>query len=267
MKIIVVKNRIDRKYSALIWTALILASLFNALYSLILEFGTYVGVKDIVINVILDVLYNGLLPAWLCYCCASIFSSMALRRGLRDISHSDFIYLTMIFTAAARFLMGLVKICALASEVVFVYASYICDVTILSAALYAMFFAVIYPKYLDPFSGRMCFKLWTTAYLVCQGIHTLLPCIANFVLKNDASFADRFQSTFANYGISFGGTLVTDDTVTASIVAVSIFAVLVVLTLVLQAVLDNKAKNYIPVIEAENNPFDDDGKVFDEFDI
>ncbi len=267
MKIIVVKNRIDRKYSALIWAGLILASLFNALYTLILEFGTYEGVRDIVVNVILDVLYNGLLPAWLCYCCASIFSSMALRRGLRDISHSDFIYLTMIFTAAARFLMGLVKICALASEVVFVYATYICDVTILSAALYVMFFVVIYPKYLDPFSGRACFKLWTTAYLVCQGIHTVFPCIANFVLRNDASFADRFQSTFANYGISFGGTLVTDDTVTASIVAVSIFAVLVVLTLVLQAVLDNKAKNYIPVIEAENNPFEDDGKVFDEFDI
>ncbi len=272
MKIILVKNKIDRKYFPLIWTVLILSSLFNALYVLIVELGECVGVKEITVNVLVNILYEGVLPSFLCYCSASIFSSMAIRRGMRDVTHSDFIYLTMIFTAAARFVMGIVKVCALANSAVYVYASYICDVTVLSASLYAMFFAVLDRKfYVNPFASRNAFRLWSSAYLVCQGIHTLVPSVLNFVIRKNPMFAETMATVYESYGVQVD-TAVTEEMIIASIVAISVFALLVAVTVALYFWLDYKAKNFVPADvfgEDDDNPFEDEGndKVFEEFDI
>lgn len=265
MKIIVVQNKINRKYFPLIWVGLIAASFINALFVIMDDLGQSVGVKEIVVNALIEILYEGLLPAWLCYCSASIFSSLAIRRGLREVSHSDFIHYTMIFTAAARLVMGIVKICAIASYSVYVYATYICDVTVLSTALYVMFFVVLYPRFSNPVDGRNAFKLWSSAYLVCQGVHTLFPCVSNFLMKDNGALAERIQRIYENSGIDYD-VMVTDDMYIASIIAVSVFVALLIATVVLCAVLDKKAKNFVPVLTEE--PFDDtDGKVFDEFDI
>lgn len=273
MKIILVKSKIDRKYFPLIWTVLILSSLFNALYVLIAELGDCVGVKEITVNVLVNILYEGVLPAFLCYCSASIFSSMAIRRGMRDITHSDFIYLTMIFTAAARFVMGIVKVCALANYAVYVYASYICDVTVLSASLYAMFFAVLDRKfYVNPFSSRNSFRLWSSVYLVCQGVHTLVPSISNFIMRKNPMLAEKITTVYESYGVQID-TTVTEDMIIASIVAISVFVLLVAVTVALYFWLDYKAKNFVPADvfgdDDDDNPFEDEGgdKVFEEFDI
>lgn len=272
MKMVIQKNRIDKKYAPIIWTCLIVASLFNALYSILAELSAYDNAKEILTYALIDILYEGFLPAVVCYCCASVVSSMAYRRGLREVPHSDFIYLTLIFTAAARLVMGFVKIFAVINPAVYVYANYICDVGILSTALYVMFLVCIYPKYLNPKSGKVYFGLWSTVYLICQGIHTLFPSIAAFVMKDDVAFAEKLQALYADYGIDLN-IEVTDDMIIASIIAICLFAALLIATAVISVVLNKKAKDYVPEIpeEDDDNPFEsgdfEEEKVFEEFDI
>lgn len=263
--------KIDKKYFGLIWAGLIVASLIRSAYGIYDGFMTATdsSVRAVALNVIVDILLYGLVPAWLCYCCASIFWSMSFKRGFRSVPRSDFMYLTMLFTMGARLIMGFVEIFAILDPVVYTYTSVILDVTVLSAALYAMYFAVLVPTYMNPVEANATFGIYAPFYLLFQGLHTGVPCLAYFIMSGGASISDEVRQILGTYGYS-----VTEDndTLIACIVAMSVYAAFVLVSVALSAVLSKRAKEYKPEPKVDNpfddgNPSDDGGKVFDEFDI
>ncbi len=281
-----IKDRLNQKYYPAIWAALLLASIFRFAYQII---DSYMSMTDIsaarvTLSVLGNLFLNALLPSWLCYCCASILWSMAWRRGYRFIGRNDFIYITMIFTAAARVVMGIVEIFALVNGALYSYTSVLLDVTVLSAALYVMYFAVLVPKYMNPKQSYEVFSLYSMVYLLFQGLHTALPCVVYLLIAEGTAFYDTFGKTLEQAGYNF--TSANENAVIASYVALGVLGAYIIATILLSAVLRKKALAYKPVEDENNdnkpydNPFGDDfqgqdsggksdgnDKIFEDFDI
>ncbi|MEG1663566.1 MAG: hypothetical protein RR338_06220, partial [Clostridia bacterium] len=121
------ENKLDKKWYGWIWCGIIFASLVRSLYPMITIFSDMAGAKaaTITLNVIMELFFTGAVPAWLCYCCASIMFSMAWRRGYVFSSRTDFVYITMLFTAAARLVMGFIEIFSLFNAAIFIYSQII----------------------------------------------------------------------------------------------------------------------------------------------
>lgn len=273
---IITANRLDKKYYGWIWAGLILASYFRCAYQLVDVFSAMdsLAVAQRVMYSILYLLSYGPLPAWLCYCCASIFWGMAARRGNRFSSQKDFIYITMLFTMVARVVMGMVEIFALIEPLVFTYTSILLDVTVLSTALYVMYFTVFVKNYMNPKQAYEAFSLYSMIYLVFQGIHTGLPCLAYFLASGETEFSQLFLGAVNSYGLSF-------STSTHSVIAcglgLGVLGVFIIVTSVLTMVLKKRAAGYVPPppkpptggmgVPFEEMMPDKPDKVFEEFDI
>lgn len=272
------ENRIDKKYFGWIWLLIFVASLIRYSYQLYVGYLTGVATaREIIFSTFFNLVLYGLIPAWLCYCSASIFWTMSARRGYRSVPRNDFIYTTMLFTSAARVLMGVIELFAVLDSRLYTYTSVLLDVTVLSAALYVMYFTVL-AKRMNPKEKNDVFNLYSSTYLLFQGLHTGVPCVVYFLMSGGTVMSDEIAEIINLYDVDM---TVDSSTITACIIALCVLAAYVIATVILSAVLTKKAKEYNPPKDDKpddngdpfgGNPFADDGKgeddkVFEEFDI
>lgn len=297
------RNRIDKKWYALIWFALIFACFIQNAYAI------YYGVAElestaankITLLIIEDICFDGLIPALICYICASLMYSMAWARGMRFSSRNDFLYIVMIFTAGAKAVIGLINIFSVLAPVVNVYVSMVITMIVYAVSYYAMYFAVLKPKYMHIKVCARTFSFFGSIYMTVLGVFTLLPAVGVFILHSGAFLPEQYFELFENTAVRM---LMTKEMFGASVASVVVYALLVIATIIAGALLNKQAKK-APETEdtripfgvypgaggggsfsgdrradgAEGSPFEetsrpgevsngtDDDNVFDEFDI
>lgn len=290
------KNRIDRKYYALIWIALIVATIVSGIYEIyasIVEIEV-LDARETLSLVLRLILSYGAIPTAICFLFGLIVYGIGARRYLLAVPRNDFIYTVMIFTAIARFLCGAVNAFCILLPRMYVVTSAILSPVVGTIAYAIMFSAVFAKNYkMNPAEKADSFKIWATVYLILLGISVVLENLLYIVAVQSENFLSLISDTmYEVYGITF----VKDDLqVAASVSALSIYAVFVAVACTIGALLKKKAKEYVaPETRGEyfdshpNNPYemrddvhdtygefgedkkeDDskDDKVFDEFDI
>lgn len=277
------KPIIDKKYYSLIWIGLLVSSVVRSCYSLytdvisIMDDPTQITVLSIVVDTIVYAIVYAIIPAALCYFCASIVYSFGARRRFFSVNRGDFIYLTMLYTAGARLVMGVIEAFAILDATVFDYTSVLLDVTVLSSALYFMYMKHVAPR-LAPKDNRNVFGVYSMTYLICQAVHTGIPCLAYFIgaaISNsdvDLSAFDSVVDVDVNALYEFNV-----HAVVASVLAIVVLLGFVVLSLVLSKKFEKMAKDLDDSNRHDGgNPFvfdesleekKEDEKVFEEFDI
>lgn len=168
-------QKVNPKFYPLIWIALIFASLFMNVYAMTTTYSTG-DLKGVAIftQLLYDVLLSGLLPSAILYLIASMFYRSLAKRGLLQIPRKDFIYITMLFIAGARFIIGIVRIFSFLDPMMEFYTLLYLDILVQTIALYLEFFLVLAPKYLNPAQKSQHFHQLSTAYTILVGILTLL---------------------------------------------------------------------------------------------
>ena len=168
-------QKVNPKFYPLIWIALIFATLFMNVYAMTTTYssGDLKGVA-IFTQLLYDVILGGLLPCAILYLIASLFYKSLAKRGLLQIPRKDFIYITMLFIAGARFVIGIVRIFSFLSPEIDTYTFIYFDILVQTIALYLEFFLVLAPKYLNPAQKSLHFHQLSTAYTILVGILTLL---------------------------------------------------------------------------------------------
>lgn len=280
---------IPAKWYGAVWALLVVASLVRNIVNIVAAVREAVpdGAAAVTLNVVVQLLFGGIIPAALCFLCATVVFSMSARRGFLYCDRNDFVYLTMLFTAGARMLMGIIESGALVTPAMLDYTSVLLDVTVLSAALYAMYFAVLKPRFMDVRTSFEVFNIYSMIYLIFQGLHTVVPCTVYLMLAYGTRVGDTFLQALEAYTNTT--VIVNDDLKYACIAALCVFAAWVVASIVISAVLMRRAKNAPSVVPPserhdDGSPFDDfrgpdngndegnvdgkkDDKVFEEFDL
>ena len=164
-------QKVNPKFYPLIWIALIFASLFMNVYAMTTTYSTG-DLKGVAIftQLLYDVLLGGLFPCAILYLIVSLFYRSLAKRGLLQIPRKDFIYITMLFIAGARFIIGIVRIFSFLDPMLEFYTLLYLDILIQTVALYLEFFLVLAPKYLNPVQTSAHFRQLSKIY-------TLLVCI------------------------------------------------------------------------------------------
>lgn len=164
-------QKVNPKFYPLIWIALIFASLFMNVYAMTTTYSTG-DLKGVAIftQLLYDVLLGGLLPCAILYLIASLFYRSLAKRGLLQIPRKDFIYITMLFIAGARFVIGIVRIFSFLDPMMEFYTLLYPDILIQTVALYLEFFLVLAPKYLNPAQASTHFHGLSKIYTILVGV-------------------------------------------------------------------------------------------------
>lgn len=251
------KNKINGKWYSLIWVALILSSFMRRAYELYIAYSTIDLITNtIIIDIVTDIIFSGLLPAVLCYLCASIMINFAYRRRNVFISRNDFIYIAMIFTAAARFIMGFIEIFAILEPAVYSYTSILLDVTVFTAAMFVMYFAVLVPTY--KMNDRINYEVYiqfAVIYLVVQGLNTIIPALGIIMIYNGGTSVEQALAVFEDY-YGYIMSMVDYNMFIAAIAAICIFGVWIIISLALSAVLHKKAAAFTKANPDEKYEFE-----------
>ena len=164
-------QKVNPKFYPLIWIALIFATLFMNVYAMTTTYssGDLKGVA-IFTQLLYDVLLGGLLPCAILYLIASLFYRSLAKRGLLQIPRKDFIYITMLFIAGARFVIGIVRIFSFLDPMMEFYTLLYLDILVQTVALYLEFFLVLAPKYLNPVQASAHFHGLSKIYTILVGV-------------------------------------------------------------------------------------------------
>ena len=288
-------TRIDRKYYALIWFVLIVATIVSETY------GIYTSIIEMealdareTLTLVLRMIFSyGAIPTAICFLFALIVYGIGARRYLLAVPRNDFIYTIMIFTAIVRFACGVVEAFCILLPRMYVVTSAILSPLLGTIAYAVMFFFVFAKHYkMNPAEKSDSFKVWGTVYLVLLGISVVLENLLYIIAVQSDTFLALVNETLANvYDIQ-----IVKDTLqlAASIAAIALYAAFVVAAIIIGAMLKKKARDYrSPETRGEyfdthpNNPYEmredvgdtygefdgdkkedpKDDKVFDEFDI
>ncbi len=268
---------ISKKWYAIIWILLIVASLFRNVYTLVedIQYVAHGSTATILLEIIYSLLEGGV-SALLCYLCAIIVFSMSKKRGFVYCHRNDFVYFVMMFTAVARFIVGLVEVFALLEPTIYYYTALMGDVTVLPGALLAMYFLVLKPRFMNDRTAYDVFVLYGSTYFIVQGIITALYSSVYISVASDSEFGEIVRSLL---GIAEDGGDARHLYI-ASIIALAMFGAWLVSAIAAGIVLRIKAKEFTPPTppippegRGSDNPFGDysdnnfDGKVFKEFDL
>ena len=296
----VFKPIIPDKWGWAIWLLMFVASMLRNIVSFIWSFDGLTQPGEITYMVIEGVLIYGMLPTVICYVFSLVLFTMSVRRRAVFCRRNDFIYICMLFTAGAYVLMGVIECFAFLDVAVLPYTEMLLNMTVLTGAYCAMFFAVFAPK-TDPRKKYVNFTSWASVYLGLQGLLVLVSSVSFIVLFYDDAVNDAVMELMEAY---YGAAVTIDSGyATAGIIALCLLAAWVIAASVVAALLSRKAKGYVPPAddgpvftvrmqpEKEQTPFEelndapsprgggsddggappsassDDDKVFDEFDL
>ncbi len=287
-----VKPVIPDKWGPAIWLLLFVASMLRNVVSVASSFSEATEPAEITYALIMSVLADGVIPMAVCYVFSLILFTMSVRRRAVFCRRNDFVYICMLFTSAAYFVMGIIECFAFLDESILPYTTMLLNMTVLTGAYCAMFFAVFAPK-MDPRKKYLNFVAWASLYLGLQGLVTVFSSVSYIVIVYDDAVSEALTEILEAY---YGLPLTLDDGyATASIIALAFFGGWVIAATVVAILLQKKAKEYVPPAPvftpftpppAPSSPFeelnsdderrgDDDrrdggsggGKVFDEFDL
>ena len=286
-----VKPVIPDKWGPAIWLLLFVASMLRNVVSVANSFSDATEPAEITYALIMSVLADGVIPMAVCYVFSLILFTMSVRRRAVFCRRNDFVYICMLFTSAAYFVMGIIECFAFLEESILPYTTMLLNMTVLTGAYCAMFFAVFAPK-MDPRKKYLNFVAWASLYLGLQGLVTVFSSVSYIVIVYDDAVSEALTEILEAY---YGLPLTLDDGyATASIIALAFFGGWVIAATVVAILLQKKAKDYVPPAPvftpftpppAPSSPFeelnnderrgDDDrrdggsggGKVFDEFDL
>ena len=168
-------QKVNPKFYPLIWIALIFATLFMNVYAMTTTYssGDLKGAV-LITQLLFDVIGNGLLPCAILYLIASLFYRSLAKRGLLQIPRKDFIYITMLFIAGARVVVGIVRIFSFIDPMLEYYTLLYLDVLVQTVALYLEFFLVLAPKYLNPVQASAHFHGLSKIYTILVGVLTVM---------------------------------------------------------------------------------------------
>lgn len=248
-----VPDKLNRKYFPLIWVALIVASFVRNIFPLYVNIAGLQGVTPrlIVVDVLLAVFEFGIVPTALCFVCALVVYSIGFRRYVRCISRNDFVYYTMLFTAAARFVMGIIECFAILDPQVYVVTSLLLDLIVLTAALAVMYFAVFVRRYkFNPVEQHNSFRMWSSIYIVGVGVLCALPSLGVLILSASletlppetlAEIYDAMANANAAYAYNF---IFSDIAFAASFAAVIIYIAEIIAVVAVSATLRKRAVDF-----------------------
>lgn len=294
------KPIIPDKWGGAIWALLFVAAIVRNIVSVIASFSGLESAAEITLCVIECALYYGVIPLLVCYVFLLVLFTMSARRRTVFCRRNDFVYVCMLFTAGAYFVMGVIECFAFLNSAVLPYTSLLLNMTVLTGAYCAMFFTVFAPR-MDPRQKYYNFAAWASLYLGLQGLLTLFSSVSYIVLFYNDSVNEAVMEILEAY---YGAAVTIDSGyATAGIIALCLLAAWVTAAAVVAAVLSKKAKGYVPPAEesgafpfgasgaprqeSEKSPFDElngggndggggadgtvsgggEGKVFDEFDL
>ena len=287
-----VKPVIPDKWGPAIWLLLFVASMLRNVVSVASSFSEATEPAEITYALIMSVLADGVIPMAVCYVFSLILFTMSVRRRAVFCRRNDFVYICMLFTSAAYFVMGIIECFAFLEKSILPYTTMLLNMTVLTGAYCAMFFAVFAPK-MDPRKKYLNFVAWASLYLGLQGLVTVFSSVSYIVIVYDDAVSEALTEILEAY---YGLPLTLDDGyATASIIALAFFGGWVIAATVVAILLQKKAKEYVPPVPVftpftpppvPSSPFeelngdderrgDDDrrdgdsggGKVFDEFDL
>ena len=245
------------------------ASLVRNVVSVIDLFTGLSGAAEITIAVIEAVLGYGVLPAVVCYLFSLILVTMSARRGCVFCRRNDFVYICMLFTSAAYFVMGIIECFCFLDAAVLPYTTMLLNMTVLTGTYCAMYF-VVFRRMMDPRQQYVNFSAWASVYLFLQGLMTAFSAVSYIILFYDSSVSEMVMDILETY---YGAPVTIDEGwAIASIIALCLLAAWVIAAIAVSAVLGKKAKNYVPPAP-ERSPFDqgggnggnDGGSPFEEF--
>lgn len=279
---------IPPKWYSAVWAVLIVCSLLRNIVSIVtnIQLVANDGAAQILLTLFVEVIFSGVLPAAICYFCALIFYYIVARRVRAFCRRDDFVYLVMAFTAAARVIMGIVESTALINSAVLSYTSLAFNSTVLTAAYFIMFFAVIKPRYLNDKTAYDSFNVFASVYFFFQGLGTIIPCTVYLLVATGTSVGASFVEALEIYTNT---TLVVDKHMEiACIIALCLYFLWLVAAVTLSLIMRKKAKNFVPEqpqapndgspfggTPFDGSPFEETAtkqekpvdKVFDEFDL
>lgn len=287
-----VKPVIPDKWGPAIWLLLFVASMLRNVVSVASSFSEATEPAEITYALIMSVLADGVIPMAVCYVFSLILFTMSVRRRAVFCRRNDFVYICMLFTSAAYFVMGIIECFSFLEVSILPYTTMLLNMTVLTGAYCAMFFAVFAPK-MDPRKKYLNFVAWASLYLGLQGLVTVFSSVSYIVIVYDDAASEALTEILEAY---YGVALTLDDGyATASIIALAFFGGWVIAATVVAILLQKKAKDYVPPAPVftpftppptPSSPFeelngdderrgDDDrrdggsggGKVFDEFDL
>lgn len=284
IKIVIPEDRIEKKYYAWIWIALIIVSLFQnavSIYYEILAIGD-VNAGEIIIRVLFAIINYGLLPTALCALIGMMFNNMLYRRGIVMCSRNDFVYWAMIFTGTAKFLIGFINCFGILNDTLVVYSFMFVDELLVTVFVYLMG-TVFMHSYYGASYKKIYYALQTLApvYWTFLGIFMLSGPISSLIVSSDANMTETFLELIS---MSFGTDVeLNGHSMYASITAICLFVVMLIAHFLIAHALKLKAAKctddeddtiHFDGPGSDGSPFDeygnnnhDDENVFDEFDM
>lgn len=251
-----VPNKLDRKYYVWIWVCLVFASFIRNIYPI---YNSFIGIEvgsasALVINIVYILFVCGLIPTFLCYLCSSIVYSFGFRRYVRLISRNDFIYWVMIFTASARAFMGIIDAFSILEPNIYVITSSMLDVTVLTFALYMMYFFVFVPKYnFNPVEKFNSFSYWSMLYFIFLGVITIVPSVMMLLLSDGSVTSSQLLELLKQYyGLTY---TIGELQIIGSSITLAVYTVYVIATIVISEILRKKARDYRHPEKCEENIF------------
>jgi len=239
-------DKIDRKYYAAVWAALIVACFVRNAYGIYVYCAgiTEISALRIVTALISIVFFEGAIPALVTFLFAWIVWRVGAMRYVRCISRKDFCCIVMGFTAASRFLVGIIDIFSVLEPNVNVFANSVLDMAALTAALLIMFFVFIVRYYrFNPVEKYNAYKLWATIYMVVAGLAAVGQNGLVLLLSDGSPASAELLHVLyqMGYTVQVGFTKVQ---IAASITAMCVYFVFLVFAIVLGARLDKQAKHF-----------------------
>ncbi len=239
-------DKLNKKWYPLIWIALILSSFMRRAYGFYVTYSSVSIVnRTVLTDIFTDIIFSGFLPAVLCYLCASILLSFAYRRRNIFISRNDFVYIAMIFTAAARFLMGFIEVFAIVEPAVYSFTFLLLDVSVLTALMFAMYFGVLVPKYkMNDRVAYEVFSLFATVYLIVLGLNTVVPALGVIMLHKGGGNIEQIAAIFEQYYVNLYS-LVDENMYIGALVSICVYGAWIIASLTLASVMHRRAVRFI----------------------
>ncbi|MBR2956342.1 MAG: hypothetical protein IKC54_04025 [Clostridia bacterium] len=267
------ESKLDPKYYPWIWVALVFATIFGNIYNIYTSYvGENVKGATLVINLIIDLLLNGLLPVAICYFVSAwVHRSNYVKKRLGVIPRNDFIYITMIFIAIARMFMGLIRVFAFLDSTVQLATLVWLDMLVYFVVLYVEFFVVLIPKYLNPIQAQAYFRNLSRNYVIAFGIISVVFLLGIFFVTEGLQMAldQGTQTPEMGGGISFeidGEELTQSDIRTMlllfkgplailSYVNLGVYALILATHFIMSAWLKKKANAYRPTHSTDSGAY------------
>lgn len=252
---------IPAKWHPLIWVMLVVISLFRNAVEVAADIAAAEGAAEIILSLLSAVVFSGGIPALLCYCCGLVLYTMSARRGYFFCHRDDFVYLVMLFTAGSRFVVGVINCFSFLEPAVGIYTSLAADVAVLPAAMFAMYFGVLAPRFMNPRTRADIFAMYGGMFFLLLGIFTVITCGSYLLVYGDSALSSQFEEILRELGYMLSEAEVTHIRV-ACILGLSLLAAWVIAYAAVLAVLRNNAKSYVPPApprpDGGSRPYDGD---------